>query len=489
MRRIIMIAIAVMVLAGASPVDGRDVVVAALHVHSDLSTGELPLEMLVQHAEQQGLDAILLAENYLLSVEYGVPPFRALTRVVRREPSVLEGGIDAYLARVALARAASRRVLVVPGVEVIPHYHWNGSLLRRELTLHDVQKNLLVFGIADRDALAALPAIGNPHRRRLGFQSVLDAVPALLIVPGVAAVLMKRHTRVRVGRAFMIVRRRRWVLGGAMTLLAVLGVVRGWPFTVDPYPYWQDAGLAPHQELIDAVARAGGVSVWSFPEARDSGDRWLGPFRVRWDTEPYGDDLLRTSQYTAFGAIYEDTTRLERPGEGWDHALAQYVRGERRRPPWAVGESGFHGGGTGKRLGTVQTVFLTAERSESAVLEAFRQGRMYALLRAPGSALALDEFRVAAAPGTARSGETLTLPAGRPLEVAVAVNSAEGGEQAVRVRLVKNGAIVGAWNVTTPVRQTYRETFDGQRSFFRLDVIAPSASGRLLTNPIFVVPG
>jgi hypothetical protein len=59
----------------------------------------------------------------------------------------------------------------------------------------------------------------------------------------------------------------------------------------------------------------------------------------------------------------------------------------------------------------------------------------------------------------------------------------------VRVRLVKNGAIVGAWNVTTPVRQTYRETFDGQRSFFRLDVIAPSASGRLLTNPIFVVPG
>jgi hypothetical protein len=132
---------------------------------------------------------------------------------------------------------------------------------------------------------------------------------------------------------------------------------------------------------------------------------------------------------------------------------------------------------------------MTTERSESAVLDAFRQGRMYALLRSPGSALALGDFRVAAAPGTARSGQTLRLPAGAPFEVAVAVNSVEGGEQAVRVRLVKNGTIVGAWNVTTPVRQTYREVFDGHPSFFRVDVIAPSPAGRLLTNPIFVVAG
>jgi hypothetical protein len=50
---------------------------AVLHVHSDLTTGSYPLEELARMAERQGIEAVLLAENYLLRVEYGLPPFRA----------------------------------------------------------------------------------------------------------------------------------------------------------------------------------------------------------------------------------------------------------------------------------------------------------------------------------------------------------------------------------------------------------------------------
>ena len=75
-----------------------------VHVHSDLSTGDFSLEELVALADRQGIGALLLAENYLLRVEYGLPPFRALTRVSREERSV-DGRVEHYLARVAEAQA------------------------------------------------------------------------------------------------------------------------------------------------------------------------------------------------------------------------------------------------------------------------------------------------------------------------------------------------------------------------------------------------
>ncbi len=92
--------LAVLVGALIGPAEGFDRLPAVLHLHSDLSTGDFPLEQLAAMAEKQGIGALLLAENYLLRVEYGLPPFRALTRAVREERSVLAEGVDGYLARV-----------------------------------------------------------------------------------------------------------------------------------------------------------------------------------------------------------------------------------------------------------------------------------------------------------------------------------------------------------------------------------------------------
>src|SRR6185503_11347528 len=155
---------------------------SVLHLHSDLSTGDFALEQLTAMAEKQGIGALLLTENYLLRVEYGLPPFRALTRAVRDERSVLDVGIDRYLSRVAQARAANPRVLIVPGVEVLPHYYWTGSPLAFDMTVHETQKNMLVFGLDD-GALRALPVTGN----RIGgfdWSSALDALPGVLLIPG-----------------------------------------------------------------------------------------------------------------------------------------------------------------------------------------------------------------------------------------------------------------------------------------------------------------
>jgi hypothetical protein len=488
MRRVVVVLIALTLTLGlARPAATVERIAAAIHVHSSLTTGQFSLDELATMGERAGLGAIFLAENYRLAVEYGLPPFHALTRVTYEQPSVSRLGIERYLTLVSEAQQRHPGIRLVPGVEVIPHYRWTGSPWSLAMTLHDTQKNVLVFGLSDPAALERLPAIGNPRARRFGVQSVLDTVPVLLLIPGVWIATVKRRRRIRIGYAWVIVRERRWWPSALLCVVGAAALVRGWPFTSDRYPSWTEPGLVPHQELIDDVAVRGGATVWSFPEAADSGQRAVGPVRVTWRTEPYPDDLLRTARYTAFGALYEDTTSFEQPGRGWDRLLGEAARRERTRPAWAIGEAGFHALEAGKRLDGVQTVFFADARSEAGLLAALRRGSMYALQRSPDARLVLDEFSATHAGGVAASGETLHVPPGSPITVTVAVDAASG-PLGVRIALVRNGTVVATSSATTPARVVYREPFDGAPTFFRADVVASVRPNRLLTNPIFVAP-
>jgi hypothetical protein len=474
-----------LLLVGSSPAAALEPVPAVVHVHSDLSTGERPLPVLARQAAEQGLGALLLAENYLLRIEYGLPPFRALTRVAVEERSVRPEGVQAYLERVAEVRRQVPEVLVLPGVEVLPHYHWTGSPLGLSLTLHDAQKNLLVFGL-DAAGLRGLPVIGHRGEARYGWQSVLDALPGLSLVAGLVVLSRRRLERRRLRRTVVVVRRRRWFAGSLLVAVGVLALVRGWPFVEDRYPPWQDFGPAPHQAVIDYVRGRGGAVVWSFPEAPDSGQRRLGPLTVAWRTEPYPDDLLRTSDYTAFGGLYEQPTRVVEPGDVWDRLLAEYAAGQRRRPAWALGEAGFHGPAAGKRLGAVQTVFLVRERSERGVLEALDRGRFYALARTPEGALGLGEFRLLTGPATAGAGDTVRVPAGTPLELRAEITGLGPSPPLVRAVLVRNGQAADVWAGRPPVRILWRETFDGRPLVLRLDARGQPPH-RLLSMPIVVL--
>lgn len=457
-----------------------------LHVHSDLSTGDRSVEELLKTLRAQGIGGLLLAENYLARVEYGFEPFRALTHVTYEERSVMHLGPDRFLARISRARRANPDMLLLPGVEVIPHQFWSGSPAGLAMTLHNTQKNLLVFGVEDPAGLRSLPVTGNPYTRGYGRQSLVDALPALLIVPGLVLFFVHKVRRQRVGSAIIIVRHRRFVLGTLLLLIGVVDLVRGWPFTVDEYPPWRDFGLAPHQALIDHVEGLGGATVWSFPEAWDEGRRPVGPVAVSWRTDAYPDDLLRTFRYTAFGALYDQPARFILPGGGWDRLLVEYAAGERSRPAWGVGESGFHGTAGGKRLEATQTVFLVRERTERAVLDALKRGRMYALQRTPEGTLVLADWSVTAGDTAAVSGETLRVPEGTPVEVRIAVDATGAGADTVRVSLVRNGAFLNAWSGETSVRATHREVFDGRPLVFRIDARG-RVPHRIISNPIFVV--
>jgi hypothetical protein len=113
----------------------------------------------------------------------------------------------------------------------------------------------------------------------------------------------------------VVERRRRWLAGTTLVLLGVLALVRAFSFTEDPWsPYGPDPELTAYQALIDQVESRGGVTVWSFPEARDFPESHWGFLPVRTRTDPYPDDLVRTFRYTAFGAVYEQPTQFVTPG-------------------------------------------------------------------------------------------------------------------------------------------------------------------------------
>ena len=131
--------------------------VTAIHVHSTASTGTLDLDALAERAEHLGIEALLLSENLALRYEYGLEPLRGTFKVSLSFPSLVTYGVKRYLKEVHDVQARHPGVLLIPGLEVAPHYYWTGSLWTRDLTMHDAQKNFLVFGLHEAGRCCGTP--------------------------------------------------------------------------------------------------------------------------------------------------------------------------------------------------------------------------------------------------------------------------------------------------------------------------------------------
>jgi len=487
-RRALVVALSVIVGHGVVAGAAQFVpVAAAVHVHTTFSTGSEDLDAVVRRARAAGLRAVLFTENYALRFEYGLAPLAGILRWRETFPSLAPGGLPAYLEAVRRGRERHPDMILVPGVEVIPFYYWTGSLLDGNLTMHDGQKNLLVFGLERAEDLQALPIVGNGRPLRAG-QWPLRLSPLALAVAGVWLFGLRRVRYTR-WREFRIRRETHYRWAGAALLasallLALDGVLAG-------NPYWRPGGgpqgYAPHQATIDSVVERGGAAVWSMPEARDFGVYRRAGATVTTRTDPYPDALAATRGYTAFGALYADTTAVEAPGGLWDHLLLEFQAGRRGGWPVAIGETAFHATGeAGKRLEDVQTVFLAAAPTPAAVLEALRAGRAYAHIRVPEFALVLEGFAVN---GTGLAG-TVRAEGGAPAHIALAVAASDGKAHPAEARLIRNGAVLAERKGPTPLALDLedRETPRAGPWYYRLDVRGERGT-RLLTNPIFVAVG
>jgi hypothetical protein len=469
--------------------------VTSFHVHSTVSTGDLTLDQVAEQAEALGLDAVVLTDNFVLRYEYGLAPFRSLLKRTFSIRAVLDYGLDRFLNDVAAAQARHPKVLLIPGVEVVPHYYWTGSLFEGNLTMHNSQKNILAFGLARAEDYATLPVNGNPGSSHYDWASAATLSPVLLFVPAIRLWFHRSARTSGDGRLSYRVRRKHRLASFLLAAAASLLLFNAWPVGEPVYSiYDEHLSYKPYQTFIDAVAARGGVTIWSMPEARDFNVFDYGPLgKVTVKTEPYADALVMTSGYTGFGGIYQDNRTVINPGNNWDQILGQYAAQRKGpAPPFTVGEIAFHGMNRDTReLDQVLTVFWVRERSAAGLVEALRAGRLYSAGQyVKGAGLRLEQFRVECEGGArgAGSGESLDPNGARDVAVRLRITAVDQGVRPITLTLIRSGQVAATLTGVTPFEQVLSDPGapPGVWNFYRVSV--QGQGSEILSNPIFVGP-
>ncbi|THJ24581.1 MAG: hypothetical protein CAF45_005255 [Nitrospira sp. CG24E] len=465
--------------------DDREQLLATVHVHSTASTGELTIEALAQRAEQLGLDVLILTDNFSLRYEYGLWPLPGLLKRQVRFPSVLEYGIERYLDEIAAAQSRHPKLVILPGVEVAPYYYWTGSLVERNLTMHNAQRNLLVLGLTKPEDYRSLPANGNPGSYTFDWRGAVNGAPILLVIP---ALLLWRPRRYASDRRSL-----RRFASCVLIVLAVALVANAWPLSRPAFSSYDDQlGYRPYQAFIDDVKGKGGLVFWSLSEARDFHEFDAGPLgAVTVKTEPHAEALLMTTGYTGFGGLYQDGRTSIKPGELWDRLL-QLPASEQRPIPVLIGELAFHGlSDEGKDLHRLVMGVQVKVRTVAGVLEALRSGHSYAVGEGDHHVqLRLDEFRVVCQGGTksASIGDRLDPGVARDLTILLSVTARDDGRHPVKVRVIRSGEVLAQFSGETPFRLNWPDTTapTAEPLTYRVEI---TGSGELLSNPIFVGKG
>jgi len=472
------------------PASSSTALTVAFHVHSNISSGTLSLDEIAEEAGRMGIDAVVFSENLALRYEYGLFPFRGMIRWTVTLPSVVEYGIDRYLAAVAEAQARHPGVLLVPGVEVTPHYYWTGSLLERNLTMHNAQKNLLVVGLTRSGDYAALPVPGNRGFSRYGWETLGNVWPVGLLVYAAWLWRRRQYRKVRVGVTMMRVARGFHVPAGLLAACGILLLLPAWPYDSPRFSLYDDRlGERPYQALIETAVQRGGTVIWSMPEAVDFNVFPYGPLGpVTVKTDPYPASLLQTAGYAGFGGVYQDTRTITEPGALWDQLLLQYLEGLRTDLPFSFGEIAYHRPGqAGIELNQVLNIVTVRERTAAGVVEAMKAGRLYALSQAGRPfGLRLDTFRVETQDG-ARAADVgkLFMRGAEPPAVRVAVTATDRGAHQVQVMIIRSGQVIARMAGATPFDQRVVDGTlpPGAAAYYRVDV---RGDGEILSNPIFV---
>ncbi len=457
--------------AAGSAVTEYQAVPGVIDLRTTFSDGAYDMEALAQLAHSKGLDVLIVNDHDRVAMEYGIPPFRKILKKRVEFNSINLLGAGKYLDALRETQKNHPDMVLIPGSETSPFYFWTGSILKGSLTANLYEKRLLTIGLEKPGDYENLPIVNN-HAALKSYREIVP-VAALLFIAAVIALVMLRW-----GFFFRI-------SGIAILVLSIALFLNNLaPKDKSPYdPYHGDQGIAPYQLVIDYVISKGGMVFWNYPETK-SGTRKMGPITVH--TPPYPDALVDSRNYTGLSVLYGDDITITEPGSIWDLTLKEYCRGLRQRPPWGIATADFHKENeSGEVLGNYQTVFMVREKTKASILDAMKNGRMYARQGPFPQLPRLDEFSVSSDKGDiqAVSGEEITLKGKPTIRASLSVDGKTTAT--VKVRMIRSGSLVKVFESALPVKITYEDDYfkPGEKVYYRIDM---HGAGIIVSNPVFV---
>jgi hypothetical protein len=440
-------------------------------IKTNFSEGCSSIQDLANQADRQKIDVVLFADFARNSMEFGIKPFERIFKNIIPGPSVLDRGAGGYLSEIKENDRQFERTLLIPGVETIPFYFWSGSNYDKNLTAHNWDKHLLVFGMDTAQDLEQLPLPNSNFSKKYTHELLNNfIIIGFIFMVTVGAVYKGYYRKITV----------------PLMLFFALMTLNNHPFQSSPFdPYHGDQGMEPYQNLIDFATSKGALVFWNHMET-DSGINQKGTTVL--ETLPYPDDLLKTRNYTGFQAVGDNPIRQTDPGQQWDQVLMEYLNGKREHPVWGFGGNDyFCEEQKGDRLGSVRTIFLVRERNNDTVLDAMKNGRMYAVRQADANRLSLDEFVVE----DQKAGNQVTM--GQELvatdfpAIKLKLRSVQGGNKTAQIQIIRNGSLVKAETVSLPYELTWRDVGVDRKSpaYYRVKAQV-SPEDHLVSNPIFV---
>ncbi len=440
-------------------------------IKSNFSEGCSSIKDITSQAERQKIDVILFSDFARNSLEFGVKPFERIFKKIIQGPSVLDRGAGGYLSEIKENDRQFERTLLIPGVETIPFYFWSGSNYDKNLTAHNWDKHLLVFGMDSAQDLEQLPLPNSNFSKKYTHELLNNFMIIGFIFMVIIGAVYKGYFRK--------------ITVPLMLFLGML-TLNNHPFQSSPFdPYHGDQGMKPYQNLIDFATSKGALVFWNHMEI-DSGISQKDTTLL--ETLPYQDDLLKTHNYTGFQAVGDNPIRQTEPGQEWDQVLMEYINGERERPVWGFGGNDYLcENQKGDQLGSVRTIFLVRERNNDTVLDAMRGGRMYAVRQKDANRLSLDEFVIEDQNADNKVTMGQEIVATDFPTVKLKLRTIQGGNKTAQIQIIRNGVLVKEETVSLPYEMTWRDVeVDRKNSVYYRVKAQVSPQEHLVSNPIFV---
>jgi hypothetical protein len=346
-----------------------------LRVESKVSAGLKNFDEIVSEAKAHSLDFIIISDQLIVKVEYGLPPFRNIFKLYKTRPSIISYGVEKYLMELNAVDEKYNDILVFPGADVAPYYFWEGFPLPGKLKCNQYSQQLTIFGSDSPEFYKKIPIIHNEYFE-LSLKNILKLWPLLIIIWG-SYMIKFSHLGVEADSLTnKSIPRRRKITGISLCVIASLWLLNNKPF-FNSYTYnqYSNDGLKPYQQLADYIKK--------HPDADKIAAFWSAPgitmknniSGVKLVTNPYWHDIRNIDNFDGFAGVYGDALNAYLPGMEWDRMLISYLNGERTLIPFIVGEIDYHQ--KKRRIDNIQTIVFAKEFSKSSILQALKNGHSY----------------------------------------------------------------------------------------------------------------